>query len=263
VRGRVALWLRAEWEQVHRPPAAAFSLEPFVVLASAAALLTLLQFHGTAAELGPILAWLAHGPGRLASAAAALHHGPWFELASYAYWSLACFVAYFLAPALLLRSLRPGEPLSSFGLTWSGLRGHGRTYLLLYLATLPLIALAATRPAFLETYPFYRLAGRSAFDFAAWQALYALQFVSLEFFFRGFLVHTLKRDLGAHAVFVAVVPYCMIHFQKPLPEALGAIVAGIVLGTLSLRTGSVLGGAAVHVAVALTMDVLAIAQKAG
>jgi uncharacterized protein len=76
-------------------------------------------------------------------------------------------------------------------------------------------------------------------------------------------VHTLKRDLGAHAVFVAVVPYCMIHFQKPLPEALGAIVAGIILGTLSLRTGSVLGGAAVHVAVALTMDVLALAQKAG
>ena len=262
MRGRVAAWLRTEWESVHRPSAAAFSLEPFVVLASAAALLTLLQFHGTAAELGPILAWLERGQGRLASAAGALYRGPWFELASYAYWSLACFAGYLLAPALLLRALRPGEALSTFGQTARGLRGHGRTYVLLYLATLPFIALAALSPAFLQTYPFYRLAGRSALDFAAWQALYALQFVSLEFFFRGFLVHTLKRDLGAHAVFVAVVPYCMIHFQKPLPEALGAIVAGIVLGTLSLRTGSVLGGAAVHVAVALTMDVLALAQKA-
>ena len=216
MRGRVALRLRAEWESVHRPQAAAFSLDPFVVLASAAALLTLLQFHGTAGELGPILAWLERGQGRLASAATALYRGPWFELASYAYWSLACFAGYLLVPAQSV----PGQP-------------EGRQ----------------------------RLAGRSAVDFAAWQALYALQFVSLEFFFRGFLVHTLKRDLGAHAVFVAVVPYCMIHFQKPLPEALGAIVAGIVLGTLSLRTGSVLGGAAVHVAVALTMDVLALAQK--
>ena len=94
VRGRVALRLRAEWESVHRPPAAAFSLEPFVVLASAAALLTLLQFHGTAAELGPILSWLERGQGRLAWAAAALYRGPWFELASYAYWSLACFAGY-------------------------------------------------------------------------------------------------------------------------------------------------------------------------
>jgi uncharacterized protein len=58
------------------------------------------------------------------------------------------------------------------------------------------------------------------------------------------------------------VPYCMIHFSKPLPEALGAIVAGVVLGTLSLRTGSILGGAMLHVAVAVTMDVLALARKA-
>ena len=262
MRGRVADWLRAEWQSVHGRPATAFSLEPFAVLASAAVLLTLLQFHGGAAELGPVLRWLERGDGRLAHAAGGFFRGPWFELASYAYWSVACFVGYLLAPALLLRVLRPGEPLSSFGLTWFGLRGHERKYLLLFLATLPLIVLASTRAAFLETYPFYRHAGRSAADFLAWEALYALQFLSLEFFFRGFLVHTLKRDLGAYAIFVAVVPYCMIHFQKPLPEALGAIVAGIVLGTLSLRTGSVLGGAAVHVGVAVTMDVLALAQKA-
>lgn len=262
MRGRVAGWLRTEWQSVHGRPAVAFSLEPFAVLVSAAVLLTLLQFHGTAAELGPVLAALERGPGRLADAAKTLLRGPWFELASYAYWSLACFAAYLVVPALLLRVLRPGEPLSSFGLSWSGLRGHERTYLLLFVATLPLIVLASTRPAFLETYPFYRHAGRSSVDFVAWEVLYALQFVSLEFFFRGFLLHTLKRDLGAYAVFVAVVPYCMIHFQKPLPEALGAIVAGLVLGTLSLRTGSVLGGAAVHVAVAVTMDVLALAQKA-
>ena len=263
VRGRIAAWLRAEWESVHGRPAASFSFEPFVVLVSAAVLLALLQFHGTAADLGPILAWLERGSGDLARAAGALYRGPWFELASYAFWSLACFVGYLVAPALLLRALRPGERLSSFGFSWTGLRGHERAYVLLFLATLPLVVLASTRPAFQETYPFYRLAGRSALDFLAWEAMYALQFVSLEFFFRGFLLHTLKRDLGAHAIFVATVPYCMIHFQKPLPEALGAVVAGIVLGTLSLRTGSVLGGAAVHVAVAVTMDVLALAQKAG
>jgi membrane protease YdiL (CAAX protease family) len=188
--------------------------------------------------------------------------GPFYELACYAYWGLACAVGYVLVPVLVLRRLRPGEPLASFGWSVRGLRGHGLTYLLLFLAVLPLVAAAALRPDFLRTYPFYGLAGRSLFDFLCWEAIYALQFVSLEFFFRGFLPHTLKRDLGAHAIFVAVVPYCMIHFSKPLPEALGAIVAGIVLGTLSLRTGSILGGAMLHVAVAVTMDVLALAQKA-
>jgi uncharacterized protein len=261
VRGRIAAWLRGQWQGIHGD--AAYSFEPFVVLASAAVLLTLLEYVGTAERASAGLAWLASGRGGpLAASAEALYHGPWYELACYAYWAAACAACYLLLPALLLRRLRPGAPLSSFGWRAAGLRGHGRTYLLLFAAVLPLVGAASLRPEFLETYPFYSLAGRSAFDFLAWEACYALQFVSLEFFFRGFLLHTLKRDLGAHAIFVAVVPYCMIHFSKPLPEALGAIVAGIVLGTLSLRTGSILGGAGLHVAVAVTMDALALARKA-
>lgn len=260
MRGRVAARLRAEWQPVHGD--AAFSFEPFVVLAAAAVALTLQDYLGTAERASRILAWLAGRGGALGAAAATIGRGPFYELVCYAYWGLACVVGYVVVPVLVLRRLRPGEPLSSFGWSVAGLRGHGLTYVLLFLAVLPLVAAAALRPEFLKIYPFYAHAGRSLFDFLCWEAIYALQFVSLEFFFRGFLLHTLKRDLGAHAIFVAVVPYCMIHFSKPLPEALGAIVAGIVLGTLSLRTGSILGGVMLHVAVAVTMDVLALARKA-
>ncbi len=233
-----------------------------MVLAAASVLLTLLEYAGTAERASHLLAWLARRDGAIGAAALDLQRGRFYELACYAYWGLACAAGYLVVPALLLRVLRPGEPLASFGWTVRGLRGHASTYLLLFLAVLPLVMAAALRPEFLRTYPFYSLAGRSLFDFLCWEAIYGLQFVSLEFFFRGFLLHALKRDLGVHAIFVAVVPYCMIHFSKPLPEALGAIVAGIVLGTLSLRTGSVLGGAMLHVAVAVTMDVLALARKA-
>lgn len=241
---------------------AAFSFEPFVVLSTAAVALTLQDYLGTAQVASEALAWVARRGGALGAAAGALGRGSFYELFCYAYWGLACVAGYVVLPVLVLRRLRPGEPLASFGWSAGGLRGHGRTYLLLYLAVLPLVAAAALRQDFLRTYPFYAFAGRSLVDFLCWEAIYALQFVSLEFFFRGFLLHTLKRDLGVHAIFVAVVPYCMIHFSKPLPEALGAIVAGIVLGTMSLRTGSILGGVMVHVAVAVTMDVLALARKA-
>jgi membrane protease YdiL (CAAX protease family) len=260
VRGRITARLRARWQAIHGD--AAFSFEPFVVLSAAAVLLTLLEYLGTAEAASRALGWAARGDGAAAAAAQAVLRGPWYELVCYGGWALACVICYVLAPLLLLRRLRPGEPPSSFGWSTAGLRGHGRTYLLLFAAVLPVVAIAALRADFRRTYPFYSLAGRSAFDFLCWEALYALQFLSLEFFFRGFLLHTLKRDLGAHAIFVAVVPYCMIHFSKPLPEALGAIVAGVVLGTLSLRTGSILGGAMLHVAVAVTMDVLALARKA-
>ena len=92
----------------------------------------------------------------------------------------------------------------------------------------------------------------------AWEVLYAAQFVSLEFFFRGFLLQGLRRALGSNAIFVMIVPYCMIHYGKPLPETLGAIGAGLILGTLAMRTRSIWGGVLIHIGVAMTMDVLAL-----
>jgi membrane protease YdiL (CAAX protease family) len=56
------------------------------------------------------------------------------------------------------------------------------------------------------------------------------------------------------------VPYCMIHYGKPMTETIGAIFAGVILGTLAMRTRSIWGGVLIHVGVAWTMDLLAIAQ---
>jgi membrane protease YdiL (CAAX protease family) len=63
------------------------------------------------------------------------------------------------------------------------------------------------------------------------------------------------------AVFVMIVPYNMIHFQKPGLEALAAILGGLVLGSLSLKTRSIWWGAMLHLAVAGTMDVLSLVQR--
>jgi membrane protease YdiL (CAAX protease family) len=114
--------------------------------------------------------------------------------------------------------------------------------------------------AFQHKYPFYDLhVAEGLWPYLwGWWALYALQFVALEFFFRGFLVHGLAPRFGYAAVFVMIVPYNMIHFQKPMLEALAAIVGGAVLGTLSLKTRSIWWGAALHISIAGTMDVLAL-----
>jgi membrane protease YdiL (CAAX protease family) len=91
-----------------------------------------------------------------------------------------------------------------------------------------------------------------------WELSYGLQFLMLELFFRGFLIFALARVIGSLAIFVMIVPYAMIHFSKPLPECLGSIIAGLALGTVALRTGSIAGGVLVHCAVAWSMDLLAL-----
>jgi len=54
------------------------------------------------------------------------------------------------------------------------------------------------------------------------------------------------------------VPYCMIHFGKTFAETMAAIVAGLALGTVALRTKSIWGGVFVHIAVAVTMDLMTV-----
>jgi hypothetical protein len=64
------------------------------------------------------------------------------------------------------------------------------------------------------------------------------------------------------AIFAMVVPYCMIHYGKPYLEAHGAIVAGVVLGTLAMRTRSIYAGFLLHISVACGMDLLALYKRA-
>src|SRR5262249_28598266 len=153
-----------------------------------------------------------------------------------------------------------GERIRDYGWSVAGLRRHARVYGALYLLVLPILIGASFSKAFQHTYPFYRGAARSWTDFLIWEGLYGFQFVTLEFFFRVFLLFALRRALGAYSIFVMIVPYCIIHWHKPIAEVLGAIAAGTVLGTLALRARSIWLGVAIHIGVALTMDVLSLLQ---
>lgn len=181
------------------------------------------------------------------------------ELARRAYWVFGQFVAYVVIPVpVILLLIR--RPLSSYGVKLKGCFACWWVYALMYLVMVPIILWISGSERFQHTYPFYRLAeGESWWPrLIIWEMLYALQFAALEFFFRGFMLHGVKLRFGAYAIFVMTVPYCLIHFGKPMPETLGAIVAGIVLGFMSLKTRSVWMGAALHTAVAWTMDAAAL-----
>jgi membrane protease YdiL (CAAX protease family) len=188
---------------------------------------------------------------------ASIRTGPNWELWSYAWWSGWRVLGFLILPTVVVL-LMPGERLRDYGWSTKGFTDHIGLYLLLYLAVLPLVIAVSQLKDFRLIYPFYRLANRTPFDFWAWELMYAAQFVSLEFFFRGFMLQATKRSLGVHAIWAMVVPYCMIHYGKTLIESLAAIVAGLVLGTVALRTRSIWGGIFVHIAVAWTMDFLTV-----
>jgi len=53
----------------------------------------------------------------------------------------------------------------------------------------------------------------------------------------------------------------MIHFQKPMAECFAAIMAGIFLGWISYRNGTIWLGLVLHCTVAFSMDLFALNNK--
>jgi len=184
------------------------------------------------------------------------------QLYRLAHWAGIILVFYFLLPVLLIKyAFR--EKLSDYGLRFKGAFKDYHLYLLMLLVMVPLVLYFSTTESFQARYPFYELTkGEPLFpNFWIWEALYFLQFVGLEFFFRGFMVHGTKKRFGFYSVFVMTIPYCMIHFGKPMPETIAAIIAGVVLGTLSLKSRSIWLGIAIHYSVGIAMDLCALWQK--
>lgn len=185
-------------------------------------------------------------------------NAPHAGLYPHLWWALGSIALYLPIPMLIVR-FGFGQRLRDYGWRFDMPLHHWILYGVMLLAMMPLVFYAASHPGFLAVYPFFRAAFIAPTDVVlAWEVAYLAQFLALEFFFRGFLAIGLGHILGRAAVWVSVVPYCMIHYHKPLPEALAAIVAGVILGEVAQRTRSIAGGVVVHMGVALTMDLLAL-----
>ena len=178
------------------------------------------------------------------------------------YWGFTSVVLRVLIPLAIVAFVFR-ESLASYGWTWRGQLRHVPRYAALYVAMIPVVLLAASLSSFQLKYPFYKSAADGGAAFWGYEFVYGLQFMGVETFFRGFLTFALFRRFGYWALPMMCVPYVMVHFNKPLPEALAALGAGLVLGYMALRAGSCVLGIFLHWSIGFTMDVLAIAKITG
>ncbi|MFT5822444.1 MAG: hypothetical protein ACI8ZM_003700 [Crocinitomix sp.] len=153
---------------------------------------------------------------------------------------------------------------------WYGLRLNGAKvlpYFWLILFMFPLIYLASLQPDFLETYPTYTDNFEYKFlEIDQWitagiyELCYGFDFLSVELFFRGFMVIALSRFVGKEAILPMVVVYCFLHFGKPAGEAVSSIFGGYILGILAYSSRNIYGGLIAHLGVAWGMEYMAYLQ---
>lgn len=190
------------------------------------------------------------------------YEGQYAQLYRLSYWILVLTLGYFLIPIIIIKTIFK-ESLKNYGLTLKNAFKDYKLFLIILLFMIPIVFAISFSTNFQSKYPFYHLNQNETlnFKFFFWEIEYFFQFFALEFFFRGFLLHGLKHRFGYYSVFIMTIPYCMIHFEKPMPEAIAAIIAGIILGTLSLKSKNIWLGVFIHCSIAITMDICALWQK--
>jgi len=190
-----------------------------------------------------------------------IHLKRYNELYSYGWWAFSRVFGYVVIPFGVWKLFFRRDSLLDMGLRTRGLLKHAWIYLLCLGVVLPATYIVSRSPEFGNYYPFYKQSSRSWTDFLIWEAMYFSQFFGLEIFFRGFWLTGLRKSLGSGAIFAMIVPYCMIHYGKPYLETCGAVIAGVALGSVAMRTRSIYSGFLVHVTVALSMDMLALSHR--
>jgi len=161
-------------------------------------------------------------------------------------------------PLAFLRWWLPPQP-SFWGLTTRNFQW--KPYALMLLIMVPVIAFASTQNDFLAAYPKLKQVSfiapyvRNSWPYKLlFELSYGLDFVTIELFFRGFLVIAFVRYAGPDAIVPMAVFYCSIHFGKPLFECISSFFGGMLLGIVACRTKSILGGLMVHVGIAWMME---------
>jgi membrane protease YdiL (CAAX protease family) len=186
----------------------------------------------------------------------AAHFGSGWPSAITVLWRSAFYLALPLLSLILLR-LPPAKVGFSLGQPGRWLRDIG----VLYLVMLPLVYIASRQPDFQRAYPFFAFERLGTGSLLLGFGIRAVEMLVWEFFFRGYLLFGFERRVGGPAaIAIQTIPFAVMHAGKPGPEAIGSIVAGIALGIIALRNRSFIPGTILHWAVAVTMDVFAIAH---
>ncbi len=160
----------------------------------------------------------------------------WWE---WQYHFFSTFLLFALIPLLLVRGPLNMSP-SAIGFTIGDWRfGLKATLVAFILLPLPIYYLTRD-PEHLAYYPRSSTALSSPAYFMLYGITYGLHYTGWETFFRGFVGMGMRPLLGSFgAIALQTSTTTLMHIGKPMGETVGAIIAGIYLGLLTYRTGSV------------------------
>jgi len=183
----------------------------------------------------------------------AYQDSPDIFLIEYLYWFIGDFFTYFILSIVVIKFILK-EKLTDYGLTFGDYKTGIRFTLIFLVVMLPLVWFASSSSDFVAKYPHLLSARSNWSEFLIYESGMLIYMFSWEFIWRGFMLFGLKEKFGYYAVLMQMVPFVILHNGKPAPETFSAIIGGIAVGILALRTNSFIYGVIIHMGIMLSID---------
>ena len=158
------------------------------------------------------------------------------------FYDIYCFVLLFILPAACVKL--SGRKLKDFGLCWGKVKLALPLFALFFIL-LTLLGYVASRIGSLEGFYGSFTPG----NFGEVLLLFVTNFLFMwawEFMHRGFLLQGLRDYVGGLAIFIQLIPFVILHLDKPPLELYGSIIFGLAFGYYAYLTRSFVYPAVLH-----------------
>ena len=187
----------------------------------------------------------------------------WWEWYAHAWEFGVMFLVMAVLPAVLAKFVL-GRSLRDFGVRVGDWRFGWKVLAVAVPLMIPMTYVNAMDPAFQAEYPLTKLAGLSVGTFVLWELCRMVYYAAWEYFFRGFMLFGLVKRVGVFAaIAIQTVPSTIIHIGKPEAEMLAAVIGGVLLGAVAVRTRSLLWVYIVHCLLGAFTDAFCLFHASG
>ncbi|MGD8780488.1 MAG: type II CAAX endopeptidase family protein [Ignavibacteria bacterium] len=177
------------------------------------------------------------------------------ELLEFIYWFVGDFIVFFVIPALIIFFLFK-EKITEYGFSFREYKLGLSFSVIAVLLMIVIVWFISSNEVFSVQYPYYDAARYNWTEFLIFETALLLYVFAWEFIWRGYMLFGLEKKFGYYAVLIQMLPFVILHNGKPAIETFGAIIGGIALGILALRTRSFLYGFIIHFSVMFSIDLI-------
>ncbi|MCF8261207.1 MAG: CPBP family intramembrane metalloprotease [Melioribacteraceae bacterium] len=179
------------------------------------------------------------------------------QIYEFVFWFISDIVLFLFIPLIIIKVVFK-EKLKEYGFS-IGRQNPGLKIVLISLSVMiPLLWFVSSLASFSSNYPHYSNGKLNWEMFLIYEISMICYLFAWEFIWRGYTLFGLEQKFGIYAVFIQMIPFVILHNGKPPLETFAAILGGLALGFLAIRTRSFIYGFYIHVGIMFFIDLFSV-----